>query len=39
MRYIPKIGSREPRTEPRVWSFSLSKAGGVWKIESARAER
>jgi tetratricopeptide (TPR) repeat protein len=38
-RYVPKIGSREPRIEPRVWNFSLHKAGGDWKIESARAER
>jgi tetratricopeptide (TPR) repeat protein len=38
-RYVPKIGSREPRTEPRVWNFSLHKADGDWKIESARAER
>ena len=38
-RYVPKIGNREPRTEPRVWNFSLHKAGNDWKIESARAER
>jgi hypothetical protein len=38
-RYVPKIGSREPRVEPRVWNFSLHKAGGDWKIESARADR
>jgi hypothetical protein len=38
-RYVPKIGSREPRTEPRVWNFSLHKAGDDWKIESARADR
>jgi len=38
-RYVPKIGSREPRTERRVWNFSLHKAGEDWKIESARAER
>jgi len=38
-RYVPKIGNREPRVEPRVWNFSLHKAGGDWKIESARAER
>jgi hypothetical protein len=36
-RYVPKIGSRY--TEPRVWSFTLVKNGGVWKIENARAER
>jgi len=38
-RYVAKIGSREPRTEPRVWNFTLKKAGPDWKIESARAER
>jgi len=38
-RYIPKVGSREPRIEPRVWNFSLHKAGADWKIESARASR
>jgi hypothetical protein len=38
-RYVPKIGSREPHTEPRVWSFTLRKNGGDWKIENARAER
>jgi tetratricopeptide (TPR) repeat protein len=37
--YVPKIGSREPHTEPRVWSFTLRKSGGDWKIENARAER
>ena len=38
-RYVAKIGSREPRTEPRVWNFTLKKSGQDWKIESARAER
>jgi len=38
-RYVPKVGSREPRTEPRVWNFTLRKAGNDWKIDSARAER
>ena len=38
-RYVPKIGSREPRVERRVWNFSLHKTGGDWKIESAYAER
>jgi hypothetical protein len=38
-RYVPKIGNREPRIEPRVWNFSLRKAGADWQIESARAER
>jgi tetratricopeptide (TPR) repeat protein len=38
-RYVPKIGSREPRVEPRVWSFSLRKNGGEWKIDTARVDR
>ena len=38
-RYVPKIGSREPRVEPRVWNFSLRKSGNDWTIDSARAER
>jgi len=38
-RYIPKIGSREPRIEPRVWRFTLRKSGSDWKIENARAEQ
>jgi hypothetical protein len=38
-RYVPKIGSREPKIEPRVWNFTLSKAGSDWKIDSARVDR
>ena len=38
-RYVPKIGSREPRVEPRVWNFTLHKDGGEWMIDNARAER
>ncbi len=38
-RYVPKVGSREPRTEPRVWNFLLRKRGSEWKIESARVVR
>lgn len=38
-RYVPKVGSRDPRVESRVWHFTLHKAGSEWTIESARAER
>jgi hypothetical protein len=38
-RYVPKIGNRDPRVEPRVWNFGLKKDGGEWKIDSARAGR
>jgi hypothetical protein len=35
-RYVPKIGNRVPRIEPRVWTFTLRKDEGDWKIQSAR---
>lgn len=38
-RYVPKIGSREPRVERRTWSFTLRRTGEEWQIESAKAER
>jgi hypothetical protein len=38
-QYVPKVGSRAPRVEPRRWSFSLTRDASDWKIESARAER
>jgi len=38
-RYVPKVGSHEPRVEPRVWNFTLQKRGTAWTIETARAER
>jgi hypothetical protein len=38
-RYVPKVGSRDPRVEPRTWTFALRKAGDGWQIDSARAER
>jgi hypothetical protein len=38
-RYVPKVGSREPRVESRVWTFTLQKAGEAWQIQNARAER
>ena len=38
-RYIPKVGAREPRIEPRNWTFALRKTGDDWTIESARTDR
>jgi len=38
-RYVPKVGNREPRIEPRRWTFALHKTGAEWKIDAARAER
>ena len=38
-RYVPKVGSRDPRTEARTWNFTLRKDGTDWKIDTARVER
>jgi hypothetical protein len=38
-QYVPKVGSREPRVEPRRWNFTLRKDGAGWLIDSVRAER
>lgn len=38
-RYVPKIGSRDPRVEPRTWTFILRRSAQGWMIDTARAER
>ncbi len=38
-RYVPKVGSREPRVEQLAWNFKLRKSANDWEIETARAER
>jgi tetratricopeptide (TPR) repeat protein len=37
--YVPKVGSRYPRTEPLVWSFELRKNDSDWTIFYAKASR
>jgi hypothetical protein len=37
--YVGKVGSREPRTEPRQWRFELRRDGEAWKIENAETRR
>jgi tetratricopeptide (TPR) repeat protein len=38
-RYTPRIGSREPRTEARIWNFTLRRAAEAWQIDAARVGR
>jgi len=33
--YVPKVGSREPLTASRQWTFRLRRAGEGWQIASA----
>lgn len=37
-RWAPKIGEQSPRTEPRHWTFDLSRAGDGWQIVGARVQ-
>ncbi len=37
--YIPKVGSRGPKLEPRQWTFQLRKVDEGWKIQSAQTRR
>jgi hypothetical protein len=36
-RYVTRMGIRDPRTERRIWSFTLEKRDANWTISSARA--
>jgi hypothetical protein len=39
MRYTPRVGSRDSRVEPHVWTFTLRKRGLDWQIDSVKAAR
>jgi hypothetical protein len=32
LTYVPKVGGRSPRTEYRLWDFSLRRSFGRWRI-------
>jgi hypothetical protein len=36
-RYVPKVGTRTLRSEPRRWTFRLQQRGQDWSIESVDA--
>ena len=37
--FVPKVGSREARVEPRTWTFVLRKIGTDWVIQSVKTDR
>ncbi|HEY7288060.1 MAG TPA: hypothetical protein VH497_21575 [Vicinamibacterales bacterium] len=39
MRYTPRVGARDSRIEPHVWTFTLRKRGPDWEIDSVKAAR
>jgi len=34
--FVPKVGNKTPRTQPRQWSFRLVRAGNRWIIDSVQ---
>ena len=37
--YVTRVGSNNPRVEPRTWHFELSRHGDRWLIDTAVARR
>jgi ketosteroid isomerase-like protein len=35
LRYVPKVGKKEPRFFNRRWDFALQKRAGEWRITTA----
>jgi hypothetical protein len=35
--FVPKVGNKTPRTQPRQWSFRLVRAGNRWIIDSVQS--
>ena len=36
-RFVPKVGDRTPRLEPRTWTFDLVKSLSGWSIQRVQA--
>jgi hypothetical protein len=37
VRYVTKVGSKDPRTERRRWQFTLSRVRDVWMIQTVES--
>jgi hypothetical protein len=37
VRYVPKVGSKDPRIDSRAWKFGLRKVSNEWAIETVEA--
>jgi hypothetical protein len=37
MRYVPRIGPRDPRTERRRWQFTMRRIGDRWLIDTVQS--
>jgi hypothetical protein len=37
VRYVTKVGSKDPRTERRRWQFTLGKVRDLWMIQTVES--
>jgi hypothetical protein len=37
--WVPKVGDRSPKSEPRTWRFALGRDGGEWVIDRVQVQR
>ena len=37
--WVPKVGDRSPKSEPRTWRFALGRDDGQWVIDGVQVQR
>jgi hypothetical protein len=37
--WVPKVGDRSPKSEPRTWRFALGRDAGAWVIDGVQVQR
>jgi hypothetical protein len=37
--WVPKVGDRSPKSEPRTWRFALGRDDGEWVIDGVQVQR
>ena len=37
--WVPKVGDRSPKSEPRTWRFALGRDQGQWVIDGVQVQR
>jgi hypothetical protein len=37
--WVPKVGDRSPKSEPRTWRFALGRDDGAWVIDGVQVQR
>jgi len=37
--WVPKVGDRSPKSEPRTWRFAMGRDQGEWVIDRVQVQR